>query len=146
MDSLISRVERLSKYLNEIKKDDYHMLQEIYKKNVELHEENKMLKKKILQLELKNTKKEVKNMWTKIREWSSEFTSPFAEAIKEAFRDVLFAVPSALIVLLPQLGVVEKSALGGLVFLFLRSLDKYLYEKSKNTKPNVDIVGGLSPV
>ena len=51
-------------------------------------------------------------MWNKIREWSSEFTSPFAEAAKEAFRDVLFAIPSALIVLLPQLGVVEKSALG----------------------------------
>lgn len=85
-------------------------------------------------------------MWNKIREWSSEFTSPFAEAAKEAFRDVLFAIPSALIIMLPQLGVVEKSALGGLVFLFIRSLDKYLYEKSKITKSKVDVSGGLSPI
>lgn len=86
-------------------------------------------------------------MWKSIREWSSEFTSPFAEAMKEAFRVTLFAIPTQLIIWLEQPNFVWKTAIAGTALIFLRALDKYLYEKSKTKKiPVGEVVSGLSPI
>mgnify|MGYP001217405539 CR=1 FL=1 len=85
-------------------------------------------------------------MWNSIREWSSEFTSPFAEALKEAFRVTLFSVPGQLLVLLERKDVLIETIAMNLLLIFIRALDKYLYEKSKLTKAKVDVAGGLSPI
>lgn len=86
-------------------------------------------------------------MFAKIRLWSMQFNSPMAEAIKEAVRDTLLGIPSILIQFLPQLGVVEKTLFGAILFLFLRALDKKIYEKSKiQGRADGEPVGGLSPI
>lgn len=86
-------------------------------------------------------------MFKKIRDWSSAFTTPLAEALKEALREVILAVPSLIIAFLPQFGITEKSIVGAVLYLFLRSLDKYLYTQSKQKgRTESGAVGGISPI
>jgi len=86
-------------------------------------------------------------MFTKLRLWSSEFTTPFAEAVKEAFRVMLFAIPGQIILWIEDKNGSYKVLFVGIILIFLRALDKYLYEKSKNAGlKGDDVVGGLLPI
>ena len=76
-------------------------------------------------------------MFKTIRDWSSEFTTPFAEALKEAFRVTLFSVPGQLILWLENKDIIVKVLIINIVLIFLRALDKFLHEKDKK---------GLSPI
>ena len=84
----------------------------------------------------------------KIRLWSSQFTTPFYEALKEAFRVTLFSLPGELILLLTTPGVAYKVLVVNLLLIFLRALDKYLYEKSKmkGSSDGEPVARGLSPI
>ena len=84
-----------------------------------------------------------------IREWSAEFTSPFAEALKEAFRITLFSLPAELIVALQSQKIDFKIIAINVSIIFLRALDKYLHEKAKEEKGyrmNQGEPGGISPI
>ncbi|MCL4482631.1 MAG: hypothetical protein M1445_08470 [Bacteroidetes bacterium] len=86
-------------------------------------------------------------MWKAIRNWSMEFTSPFAEAVKEAFRVTLFSIPGELIIYLEDKPFVWKAVIINFVLIFLRALDKYLYERGKQTGyPRDEKPTGLSPI
>lgn len=86
-------------------------------------------------------------MFKALRLWSSDFTTPFQEALKLAVRDLILAIPSIAILFLPKFGIVEKSLVGAILYRFLNSLDKYLFEASKNRgqRPG-EVVGGISPI
>lgn len=86
-------------------------------------------------------------MWIKLRDWSSDFTTPFAEAMKEAFRVVLFSIPGQLVLYLEDTQFIWKILLVNLLLIFLRAMDKYLYEVSKNQgQRKGEVVGGISPI
>ena len=86
-------------------------------------------------------------MFTILRDWSSQYTSPIAEALKEAFRITLFSVPGQLIFLLESKDLAFKVFLINIVLIFLRALDKYIYTKSKESvKEKNEVVKGLSPI
>ena len=86
-------------------------------------------------------------MFKSIREWSSDFTTPFAEALKEAFRVVLFSIPGQLVMYLEDTQGIWKVLVVNLLLIFLRALDKYLYEASKDRgQKQGEVVGGLSPI
>lgn len=86
-------------------------------------------------------------MFKIIREWSKGFVSPFAEALKEAFRVTLFSVPGQLILWIENKDIILKVLIINIILIFLRALDKYLYELSKNTgRKHGEVVGGLSPI
>lgn len=86
-------------------------------------------------------------MFKIIREWSGSFISPFAEAVKEAFRVTLFSVPGQLILWLEDKDLAYKAIIVNLILIFLRALDKYLYEASKNRGVEKgSVVSGLSPI
>jgi hypothetical protein len=86
-------------------------------------------------------------MFTKIRLWSQGFVTPFEEALKEAFRVTLFSVPGQLILFLEDKELAYKAVIVNLILIFLRALDRYLYEKSKSKglAPG-EVRGGLSPI
>lgn len=85
-------------------------------------------------------------MFKALRLWSSDFTTPFAEALKEAFRVTLFAIPSMAIVWLEDPAFSWKVAVAGVLLVFIRALDKYLYIKSRKEGARSDEAGGLSPI
>jgi hypothetical protein len=88
-----------------------------------------------------------KEIFIKLRNWSSDFVSPFSEALKEACRITLFSLPGELIVAL-QLKKIDMMIVGvNLSLIFLRAIDKYLFEKSKNKGyQNGEVVSGISPI
>ena len=83
-------------------------------------------------------------LWQIIRDWSSKYASPFSEALKEAFRVTLFSIPGQLIVFIENKNFVLEAVLVNIVLIFLRALDKYLYEKSKIK--GATGLDGLSPI
>ena len=86
-------------------------------------------------------------MWNILRNWSSSFTTPLSEALKEAFRVTLFSIPAELIVALTTKDFQMNVLYGNIILIFLRALDKYLYEKSKmRGQERGETVGGLSPI
>jgi hypothetical protein len=89
----------------------------------------------------------LKEMFVKIRDWSSEFVSPFSEALKEACRITLFSIPGELIAVI-QLKKIDPMLLGiNISLIFLRALDKYLFEKSKSKGQQIgEAISGLSPI
>ena len=86
-------------------------------------------------------------MWESIRRWSSEFTTPLQEALKEAFRVVLFSIPGQLVIAIDRRDAIMEVLVVNLVLIFLRAMDKYLYEMSKNRGQRAgEVVGGISPI
>ena len=67
----------------------------------------------------------------KLRLWSAQFITPFDEALKEAFRVLLFSIPGQLIIFLESKDFLWKSLLINLLLIFLRAMDKFTYEQSK---------------
>ena len=90
----------------------------------------------------------MKDIWDLLRTWSGSFTTPLSEALKEAFRVTLFSLPGELILLLTNNKEInEKVLFINLILIFLRAMDKYLYEKSKNKGLEAgETRGGLSPI
>lgn len=89
------------------------------------------------------------NYLKSIREWSAQFTSPFAEALKEAFRITLFSIPAELITALQTEKIDMRILAINISIIFLRALDKYLHEKGKEEKGyNVGKAesSGISPI
>ena len=66
-----------------------------------------------------------------LRSWSADFTSPFAEALKEAWRITLFSIPAELIVVIQSGKLDYNLLLVNLSIIFLRAVDKFVHEKSK---------------
>ena len=86
-------------------------------------------------------------MWNKLRDWSGSFTTPFAEALKEAFRITLFSIPGELIIALTAKELNMKVVYINLILIFLRAVDKYLYTKSKFRGLEAgETYSGLSPI
>jgi len=81
-------------------------------------------------------------MLDKIRFWSSQFATPLSEALKEAFRVTLFSIPGQLIIWIENKDIVLKMVIVNIILIFLRALDKYLFEKSKK----MGQAKGLSPI
>lgn len=74
------------------------------------------------------------NYLSSIREWSAQFTTPFEEALKEAFRVTLFSLPAELIAFLQTKELDYRLLAINISIIFLRALDKYLHEKAKEEK------------
>ena len=86
-------------------------------------------------------------MFKALRDWSSEFVTPFQEALKEAVRDTLFSIPGQLILFIDDRSLTPTAILLNVLAIFLRSLDKFLYERSKNRGQKLgEVIAGLSPI
>ena len=85
-------------------------------------------------------------MFKEIRNWAAGFSDPFAEAVKEAFRTMLWSVAGQLLLYFTGKATIEV-VYANLVIVFLSALDRYKYAKGKQTgyvageRPT-----GLSPI